>query len=64
MPRAHNLTTFMYRLSRNSESLKLLEPQGTVQDRNGLANVVKVSHFDKEWHLPKLLPRVQLLSLV
>jgi hypothetical protein len=35
--RADNLTTFMCRLSRNSGSLNLLEPQGSVQACNGVA---------------------------
>jgi hypothetical protein len=35
--RADNLTTFMYRLSRNFGSLNLLEPYGPVQACTGMA---------------------------
>jgi hypothetical protein len=35
--RADNLATFMCRLSRNSESLELLELSGPVQACNGMA---------------------------
>ena len=37
MRKANNLTTFMYRFSRNSGSLNLLGPSGTVQISNGKA---------------------------
>ena len=39
--RADNLATFMCRLSRNSESLNLLEPKGLSQACNGIAFLPK-----------------------
>ena len=41
--RADNLATFICRFSRNSGSLKLLEPSGPVQACNGIALVFVIS---------------------